>query len=100
MTAKPDADKSTKPEDKADEQEPGNSQEEKAKAQDAKPARAAKAEAVVVKIDAENISQRILALPIPARNYGQLVAGKAGTIFLLEEPSRPGPEQQTRSLSL
>jgi len=42
-----------------------------------------------VRIDAENISQRILALPLPARNYGQLVAGKAGTIFLMEEPSRP-----------
>jgi tricorn protease len=91
--AKPDADKQAKSEEKTD-QEAANP-EEKAKAQDAKPARAAKAEAVVVKIDAENISQRILALPIPARNYGQLVTGKAGTIFLVEEPSRPGPEQQS-----
>ena len=90
--AKPDADKQSKSEEKTD-QEPGNA-EEKAKAQDAA-RESAKAEAVVVKIDAENISQRILALPIPARNYGQLVAGKAGTIFLMEESSRPGPEQQT-----
>ncbi len=93
--AKPDADKSPKPEEKAEENAGPTSPEEKAKAQDAKPARAAKAEGVVVKIDAENISQRILALPIPARNYGQLVAGKAGTIFLMEDPSRPGPDQQT-----
>ena len=50
---------------------------------------------MVVRIDAENISQRILALPIPPRNYRQLVAGKAGTIFLMEDPSRPGPDQQT-----
>jgi tricorn protease len=85
--AKPDADRAAKAADEKTEQEPG-SPEEKAKAADARPARAAKAEAVNVRIDAENISQRILALPIPPRNYGQLVAGKAGTIFLLEEPAR------------
>ena len=93
--SKPDVDKSAaaKPE---GEQEPLNP-EDKAKAADAKPAKAAKAEAVTVKIDAENISQRILALPIPPRNYGALVASKAGTIFLLEEPAVPrfGGEAQT-----
>jgi tricorn protease len=41
---------------------------------------------VTVEIDLENISQRILALPIPARNYQQLDAGKAGVIFLVEGP--------------
>ncbi len=85
--AKPDADKSASA--KQDDQEPANP-EEKAKAQDAKPAKAAKAtKEIVVKIDPENISQRILALPIPPRNYGQLSAGKAGTIFLVEDP-QPG----------
>lgn len=48
-----------------------------------------------VKVDLENIDQRTLALPIPNRNYAGLVAGKAGTIFLLEgEPvnaPRRGP---------
>ncbi|HSM86788.1 MAG TPA: PDZ domain-containing protein, partial [Candidatus Limnocylindrales bacterium] len=78
---------SSKGEEKND-QEPMNP-EEKARAADAKPARAAKAEAVTVKIDAENISQRILALPIPPRNFGALLAGKTGTIFLLEEPATP-----------
>ncbi|HMC30882.1 MAG TPA: PDZ domain-containing protein [Candidatus Angelobacter sp.] len=92
--SKPDADKAAKTADEKGDQEPANP-EEKAKAADAKPAKAAKAEGVIVKIDAENISQRILALPIPARNYGQLVAGKAGTIFLVEEPNRPGPDQQS-----
>ncbi len=38
------------------------------------------------KIDFDNISQRVLALPIPARNYAALGAGKAGTIFILESP--------------
>ncbi len=90
---KPDADKAAKAEEKSD-QEPQNP-EEKAKTQDAHAARSVKGESVVVKIDAENISQRILALPIPPRNYGRLVAGKAGTIFLLEEPLRLGPDQQT-----
>jgi tricorn protease len=39
-----------------------------------------------VKIDFENISQRILALPIPARNYDQLLAGKTHVLYLLEGP--------------
>jgi len=41
---------------------------------------------VVVEIDAEDISQRILALPIPAGNYYGLAAGKAGVIYLAEGP--------------
>jgi tricorn protease len=85
--SKPGADKSAEARPEGD-QEPMNP-EEKAKAADAKPAKAAKAEPVTVKIDTENISQRILALPIPPRNYGTLLAGKSGTIFLLEEPATP-----------
>ncbi|MFQ5927039.1 MAG: PDZ domain-containing protein [Terriglobia bacterium] len=55
-------------------------------------------EGVSVHIDFENIDQRILALPIPARNYTGLVAGKAGTVWLLAGPQIPqffGPLQQT-----
>ena len=48
----------------------------------------------MVRIDAENIGQRIVAMPIPSRDYSQLVAGKAGTIFLIEDSPRPGPDQQ------
>jgi tricorn protease len=91
--SKPDTDKTPKTEDKPD-QEPVNP-EEKAKAQDARAARSIKNEGVIVRIDAENIGQRILALPIPPRDYGKLVSGKAGTIFLVEDPLRPGPDQQT-----
>ena len=72
--SKQDADKSAKTEDKA-EQEPGSA-EEKAKAQDARAAKSVKNEGVVVRIDAENISQRIVAMPIPPRDYSKLVGGK------------------------
>jgi tricorn protease len=87
---KPDTDKaaSTKPEDKGEaEGAPGDEK--------AKTAKGAKPEPVIVKIDPENISQRILALPVAARNYEGLAAGKAGTIFLLERPVARGPEAQT-----
>src|SRR5205085_12372180 len=48
-----------------------------------------------VRVDLENIDQRVLALPLPNRNYTGLLAGKAGTLFLIEgEPvnmPRRGP---------
>jgi tricorn protease len=57
----------------------------------AKPAEGAKPEpkkdAVEVKIDFDGLSQRILALPIPARNFRDLMAGKTGILFLLEAPA-------------
>ena len=92
--AKPEPDKAApaKSFDEKGEQEAGTA-DDKAKAQDAKPARAAKAEGVTVKIDPENISQRILALPLPPRNYLRLAAGKAGTIFLVEGAGRGGDAQ-------
>lgn len=39
-----------------------------------------------VKIDFDNISQRILALPVPLRNYDEIIPGKEGVLFLLEAP--------------
>ncbi len=60
--ATPDA---AKPEDKKDEKK--------------KPAR----------IDFDNISQRILALPVPARNYVGLTAGKTGVLYLVEASTVP-----------
>jgi tricorn protease len=44
------------------------------------------AEKVEVKIDFENIGQRILALPLPPRRYEGLQIGKAGVLFALEAP--------------
>ncbi|PYP51615.1 MAG: protease [Gemmatimonadetes bacterium] len=40
----------------------------------------------VVRIDFEGISQRIVALPIPARNYLNMVPGKSGILFISEGP--------------
>lgn len=39
-----------------------------------------------VTIDVDNFGQRVLALPIPNRNYIALMAGKAGTLFIGEFP--------------
>jgi tricorn protease len=41
---------------------------------------------VTVKIDMNGIGQRILALPVPARNYVKMMAGKSGILFLSEAP--------------
>ncbi len=42
-----------------------------------------------VRIDFDRIQQRIVALPLPPRNYQSLTAGRAGILFLLE-PSASG----------
>ena len=49
-----------------------------------------------VRIDFDGIDQRVLALPLPARDYSGLYAGKAGTFFLLEDVT--GPEVTGRVL--
>ena len=58
-----------------------------------------------VVIDLDGIGQRILALPIPAKNYIALDAGKEGVLFILEgsqvsgatsaSPSRPSSTSST-----
>jgi len=50
------------------------------------------------KIDLENIQQRILALPIPARNYITLVAGKTGVILLGEGSPAANPSSGGQTL--
>jgi tricorn protease len=65
---------------KADSAKADNAAEGKKGADDKKPAPA-------VRIDLENIDQRILALPIPARNYTGLIAGKTGVLFVTENPT-------------
>ncbi|MBI4873201.1 MAG: PD40 domain-containing protein [Acidobacteria bacterium] len=61
------------------------SDEEKAESAKKEPEKKEK-EPVKVAIDLENIDQRILALPIPAKNYRALEAGKTGILYLLEAP--------------
>ena len=45
-----------------------------------------KTKPVVVRLDIENLGQRILALPVPPKNYVGLQAGKSGVLFLAEAP--------------
>lgn len=80
-----------KPTDKIAAQQPTEQEGEKkpdAAAPQAKPGE--KKEPPKVTIDFDRIGQRVLALPIPARNFVGIVAGKANHLFLLEFPG-PGP---------
>jgi tricorn protease len=42
-----------------------------------------------VRIDFDGIDQRVLALPVPARNYVWMREGKTGTLFILEGATGP-----------
>lgn len=50
----------------------------------------AKPEPVTVTIDLDKIGQRIVALPLPARDYRALVPSRAGIFFLLEQVPNTG----------
>ena len=56
----------------------------------------AKPEAVTVTIDLDRIGQRVVSLPLPARNYAGLTPGKANSFFLAEAipPSGISPAPQ------
>jgi tricorn protease len=64
------------------------SDEEKAEAKGEKKDKDDKEESkkktATVRIDFENIGQRIITLPVPARNYMAMAAGKEGNLFLME----------------
>jgi tricorn protease len=87
----PESDEEKPPEAKKDEnasKPPDDTNKEKGKAGEKK------TEPVKVQIDFDGLSQRILALPIPARNYLGLFAGKGGVLYFLEAPLvgvEPGP---------
>src|SRR5262249_39086509 len=54
---------------------------------------------VKVQVDTENIDQRILSLPIPAREYFEMWAGKTGILYLgenVQDPATP-PAQRGRT---
>ena len=63
-----------------------------AKAKDGDADKSDKKEAVKVTIDFDNISQRIIVLPLPARDYAALLAGKTGEIFVAEVPPTVDPQ--------
>lgn len=70
---------------KADEKKDKSPKDAKAEAAgDEKEKDASDDKAVTVKIDLDGIGNRILALPVPARNYSDVVVGKTGVIYLSE----------------
>jgi tricorn protease len=86
----PDKKDDAKPADKPADQaanKPADQAGEK-KPEEAKPAAGppAKKEAEPVRIDFEDIGQRIVALPIPARNYLSVQVGKGNLIYVVEAP--------------
>jgi tricorn protease len=58
-----------------------------AAAKPGEPGKGPESKAVTVKIDFDNILQRVLAVPMPARNYAVLFAGKSDTVLAFEVPS-------------
>jgi len=68
---------------------PESDEEKDAKPADGEPAKSdseTKKPPAAVTIDFDRISQRILALPLPPRNYTELLPGKEGVLFLVEGP--------------
>src|SRR5262249_32319493 len=61
-------------------------------ADDKPDARPAPKKPVDLKVDFENIGQRILSVPLPPRRYVSLQVGKPGVLFALETPA-PTPGQ-------
>jgi tricorn protease len=78
---KKDADKSDKKETRSAEKDKEIGKDEKDKP-------------VEVKVDLEKIGDRILSLPIPARNYRGLSIGKAGVLYLFEGPPMGRPSNE------
>lgn len=83
----------------SDEEKAADDKKEEKKAEAAKPdgpqpdaPKPAPSKPVAVKIDLDNMLQRVLALPMPARRYTGLQAGKAGTLLAVEA-GQPAPGQ-------
>ena len=80
-----------KPEAKPDEPKPDGAKPDGAKPDEAQPNGAKPApnapKVPDVKIDFDNIGQRILALPLPPRRFIALQAGKSGTLYAVEAPT-------------
>lgn len=77
---------------------PLKSDEEPDSTADTKKAKDTTAKAKAVRIDFENIEHRILALPIPVANYGNMLAGPRGTVFISTENSLSKFSVETKKL--
>ena len=87
-TPSPLAPESDEEKDPEKEKQRRNDQEDKSKDEDKKDAEKPKEEPAKVRIDLDDIDQRILALPFPGRNYVGLLAGKERMLYVIEEPLR------------
>lgn len=102
----PESDEEKVTEEKKDAAAPaGGAKPEEKKADAAPPANGpkppAKKEPDPVRIDLEAIDQRIVALPIPSRDFIDLAAGKANLVYLLEaQPSGAGDSGGPPGLTL
>jgi tricorn protease len=81
------ADEKKGEEKKADDKKPVEAKSVAAKPAPVQPAAKPAAPGVTVKIDFDGILQRVLAVPMPDRNYITLTAGKAGTLLAFESPT-------------
>ncbi len=82
-------------------EEKGPGSEKSKLAEMMKAAAAKKPEPVKVKIDLEDIDQRVLALPVPTRNYMGMLVGKEGNLYLLEGPEifrQPRSPEEARAM--
>jgi len=79
----------------SDEEKPADEKKSADKKEEEKPdaAKEKPPEKVVVKIDFDNIGQRILALSLPMHRYVGLQVGKSGELYALEAPA-PSPGQE------
>lgn len=80
------------PESDEEEPQPKKEEDEDEEEEDAAPP--------VVAIDFDGISQRILALPVPAASYAGIQAGKTGEVFLLEQALIPPPDEYPPKLTI
>ena len=76
----PESDEEKAAEEKKEEKKPADT------AAAAEPSPSPKKEDVKVNIDFDDIGQRILTVPVPARNYAGMTSGKAGILYLIESP--------------
>ena len=79
-------DEKPKEPEKADKAKAGTAKAATGEAKDKDKDKEAAKEPEKVVIDLDGIGQRILALPVPAKNYVSLGTGKEGIVFLLEAP--------------
>lgn len=92
LSPESDEEKAEKKDERAAEKDTGKAAEKNDdKSADGKPGAAEKKpEPAATKIDFEGLDQRIVALPIPARNYAGMDAGKTGILFVREVVETPG----------